>query len=361
MGKAMKKQTQTFQPKVAAAAKGGKAGGKAGSWVFVPASAPAGFAAKIAGKGAPSKFQGKGNSRVPVISKFSGNAKGGAKGNGKANSNLRAQVMANINAKKGMKCKVAPAAPEIDKARLDKVQKIDPSCKVWIGGLNQTTSWKKLEGLFKDVVKPTNTVLMRKGTAVVSFKTAEDADAAISTFNGSELDGKSIQVDVWTQKEKTDNSDKKQKKKQKKPVGKEQPVRKVVSVGTFAKKALQPKAKALAAQGKKKEASKADLQKEKMKEKLKEVDHACKAWVGDLPKDVTFQQVKQHFKEMGIETKLCVLGKPGVACVTFESPEEAESAIVTANGTEFKGNAIQVDAWTMPERKDKKRKKEAAQ
>eukprot|EP00928_Gymnodinium_smaydae_P062248 TRINITY_DN46156_c0_g1_i1.p1 TRINITY_DN46156_c0_g1~~TRINITY_DN46156_c0_g1_i1.p1 ORF type:complete len:322 (-),score=104.43 TRINITY_DN46156_c0_g1_i1:164-1129(-) len=314
------------QQQLAAPKKGGKVGAVAGSWVFVPAGAPTAFAPKNAWKGAAvSKFAGKASGKV--ISKFSG--KGGGK-NG------------------------AAAAQLDNKKWLDKVQKVDPSCKVWIGGLNQSTTWKKLEALFKDVVKPATTVIMKKGTAVMSFKTAEDADTAISTFNGSELDGKSIQVDVWTQKEKTEKTE----KKKKQPVAKDAAVKKV-NVGAFAKKALQPSAKA-AAKGKKKDAPKPDKFKEKMQAKLKEVDNSCKAWVGDLPKDVTWQQVKDHFKEMGAETEMCVLGKPGIACVTFKSSEEASSAIVVANGTEFNGNAIQVDTWTMPEKKDKKKKKEAA-
>lgn len=41
-----------------------------------------------------------------------------------------------------------------------------------------------------------------KGTGVACFATAEEATAAIASLNGSELDGSSIQLDVWEKQEK---------------------------------------------------------------------------------------------------------------------------------------------------------------
>merc|ERR1711881_806776 len=68
-------------------------------------------------------------------------------------------------------------------------------------GLDEKTSWKKVREHFKDVGKP-KVALMNKGRACVAFDTAEEASNAIATHNGSELGGKTIEVDVWTQKEK---------------------------------------------------------------------------------------------------------------------------------------------------------------
>merc|ERR1719379_1687080 len=39
------------------------------------------------------------------------------------------------------------------------------------------------------------------GKAVVEFSSAAEAKTAISTLNGSELDGRPLEVDVWTEKE----------------------------------------------------------------------------------------------------------------------------------------------------------------
>ena len=41
-----------------------------------------------------------------------------------------------------------------------------------------------------------------KGQGGAAFKTAEEAEAAIATLNGSTFEGATIEVDVWTKKEK---------------------------------------------------------------------------------------------------------------------------------------------------------------
>jgi len=41
--------------------------------------------------------------------------------------------------------------------------------------------------------------LSGKKNACVSFKTAEEASSAIAELNGKELDGCTLEVDVWTQ------------------------------------------------------------------------------------------------------------------------------------------------------------------
>merc|ERR1712032_1538069 len=92
----------------------------------------------------------------------------------------------------------------------DKLAKIDKERKVWVGGLSPKTTWKTLEKHAEEVIgmKPSITEVMPKGKACLAFKTAEDAESAISAMNGSELDGKAIEVDVWTQKEKSEKTEK---------------------------------------------------------------------------------------------------------------------------------------------------------
>merc|ERR1712086_786084 len=84
---------------------------------------------------------------------------------------------------------------------------IEADRKVWVGGLEKEVTRGKLYAHFKDSCKPHLFEVMSKGTACVAFKTAEDAQLAIDTFNGSELDGKEIQVDVWTKKEKKEREE----------------------------------------------------------------------------------------------------------------------------------------------------------
>merc|ERR1712007_140199 len=101
---------------------------------------------------------------------------------------------------------------KVPNLELEKLQKIDAELKVWIAGLDEKTSWKKVREHFKDVGKP-KVALMNKGRACVAFDTAEEASDAIATHNGSELGGKTIEVDVWTQKEKKERQPREKRKR----------------------------------------------------------------------------------------------------------------------------------------------------
>lgn len=71
-----------------------------------------------------------------------------------------------------------------------------------------------------------------------------------------------------------------------------------------------------------------------------------KVWVGGLPEDVTFQELKDHFGEQA-KFALVMKGKAaGTGGVGFGSAEEATAAIQTLNGSAFKGQPIVVDVWT---------------
>merc|ERR1719163_426035 len=96
---------------------------------------------------------------------------------------------------------------ERHKNNMDKIGKIEAERKVWVGGLPKDLSWGKLEKHFKELdCKPSMTEILSKGkgTAVLAYKTADEASTAIAVVNGSEIDGHTIEVDVWTQKEKGD-------------------------------------------------------------------------------------------------------------------------------------------------------------
>jgi len=74
--------------------------------------------------------------------------------------------------------------------------------KVWVGNLAQETTGEEVDAHFRQLGEPIVAEILRKGTACVGYSTAEEAETAISAFNGSELGGAVIQTDVWSQKPK---------------------------------------------------------------------------------------------------------------------------------------------------------------
>eukprot|EP00446_Apocalathium_sp_SHHI-4_P091512 CAMPEP_0177460760 /NCGR_PEP_ID=MMETSP0369-20130122/14845_1 /TAXON_ID=447022 ORGANISM="Scrippsiella hangoei-like, Strain SHHI-4" /NCGR_SAMPLE_ID=MMETSP0369 /ASSEMBLY_ACC=CAM_ASM_000364 /LENGTH=208 /DNA_ID=CAMNT_0018934185 /DNA_START=80 /DNA_END=706 /DNA_ORIENTATION=+ len=79
-----------------------------------------------------------------------------------------------------------------------------PEKKVWIGGIAEGTEYKELHEHFKVAGAKWVEVWQGNGngTGVACFSTAEEAAAAISTLNGSELKGGTLVVDVWEKKPK---------------------------------------------------------------------------------------------------------------------------------------------------------------
>merc|ERR1719375_2584000 len=79
-----------------------------------------------------------------------------------------------------------------------------PEKKVWIGNLPEGVTYKELHEHMKESGAKWVEVMKGAGagTGGAGFKTAEEATAAISQFNGHVLNGSMIQVDVWTKKEK---------------------------------------------------------------------------------------------------------------------------------------------------------------
>merc|ERR1739845_174554 len=79
----------------------------------------------------------------------------------------------------------------------------DAEKKVWIGGLPEGTVVADLEKLFKKSGRKCEIAsMMRKGQAWAAFKTEKDAAKVIETCNGLEVKGETVEVDVWTTKEK---------------------------------------------------------------------------------------------------------------------------------------------------------------
>lgn len=266
------------------------------------------------------------------MKKFGGGKPSGGKGGGKWMF-VPPQMMAmpQMFFKGGGKGKVMDKKAADKKKTIERLQKVDVSCKVWVGGLSKKVTWKMLEKHFEEAVaKPAVTdVSETKGTGVVAFKTAEDAATAIATLNGSELGGKPIEVDAWEKGtfEKTDKPKVSgaQKRKNKQAGGK--PVQ--------------------TTKGKK---SKVDPA---VSEKLKSIDSSCKVWVGGLADKTTSKGLEKHFEENYGKPSVCEITRKGKACVAYETEQDAETAIITLNATELDGNTIETDAWVKPEKKEK--------
>merc|ERR1711981_400849 len=76
---------------------------------------------------------------------------------------------------------------ERHKKNMDKIGKIEAERKVRVGGLPKDLSWGKLEKHFKELdCKPSMTEILSKGkgTAVLAYKTADEASTAIAVVNG---------------------------------------------------------------------------------------------------------------------------------------------------------------------------------
>merc|ERR1712151_799994 len=112
--------------------------------------------------------------------------------------------------------KFAKAAKKpIDEKILAKLKETPAECKVWIGGLDPKTTWKALEKHFEPVAKPKVTEIMKKGTACVGYEKEEDVVAAIAALNGTELDGKTLELDTWVKPDRKEKPAKKGKEAKK--------------------------------------------------------------------------------------------------------------------------------------------------
>jgi len=267
------------------------------------------------GQGAIPAF--KTHTKVPFTNSWSGGArKGAGKSSGQGGSWLFVPATVAPSFSKGKGKGLQGKAKDKWNKSLDRLNDIEADLKVWIGGLSKKATWKSVEKHFEETcgLKPkfseiTNPI---KGTGVAVFKSAEDASSAIAAVNGSDLDGKTLEVDVWTEKEKKEGVDK-PKRKFGATFLKSKPVK--------AGKPIEP------------------------------VDPALKVWVGGLSAKTGAVQLKKHFKDNGCEPDKVTLMKRGTGSVSFKTEDEATSAIGSMSGTELQGSTLEVDVWTKAEKK----------
>mmetsp|Transcript_35931 Transcript_35931/g.82505 ORF Transcript_35931/g.82505 Transcript_35931/m.82505 type:complete len:266 (-) Transcript_35931:149-946(-) len=76
---------------------------------------------------------------------------------------------------------------------------------------------------------------------------------------------------------------------------------------------------------------------------------ASTVWIGGIPEGVTFEEIKTNFGAAGTCKKVQLLGKTGQGLAWFSSAEEAANAIRMFNGSTVNGSILQVDVWTRKE------------
>jgi len=85
--------------------------------------------------------------------------------------------------------------------------RVDPSLKVWIGGLPEGARWKDLQEHMEKVGKTKWCEVFEgkgAGTGTVAYTSTEEVAQAIATLNGSVFAGQAIQVDAWVKAPKED-------------------------------------------------------------------------------------------------------------------------------------------------------------
>merc|ERR1712048_760448 len=71
---------------------------------------------------------------------------------------------------------------------------------VWIGGIPEGITWSDIQTQFQAVGTVKKVQLLKGGTGLAWFSTPQEAAAAIAMFNGANVNGSILQVDVWTKK-----------------------------------------------------------------------------------------------------------------------------------------------------------------
>jgi len=211
---------------------------------------------------------------------------------------------------------------------------------VWVGSLPWTARWQEL----KDHMGQAGTVEFAKvltydgsdfgrsrGSGYVRYATEAEAIVAKQTLSGTELNGRPIVVDAWTGGRVDRSSGK----------GFGFNFKGGFGYGKGAFKGGMP-----FAYGKGFGKSAASFGKV-------QGDPQQMVYIGNLPWSVRWQDLKDHMKVAGNVEFSRVLTDDGsdwgrsrgIGCIRYSTPEAAQIAITTLNGSDLQGRAIVVEAW----------------
>merc|ERR1712060_776403 len=74
--------------------------------------------------------------------------------------------------------------------------------KVWIGGLPANSTSKDTNKALKEHLGAVFAEIGKSGTGCATFKTEEDAAAAVASFSGTEFQGHTLEIDSWEKNQK---------------------------------------------------------------------------------------------------------------------------------------------------------------
>lgn len=89
------------------------------------------------------------------------------------------------------------------KGKQSKLGEIEASLKVWVGTIGEGTDSEQLQAHFEESGFTCQYVECWGAQGCVAFNSADEVEGAIASMNGTELNGKDLSVDVWTEKPKT--------------------------------------------------------------------------------------------------------------------------------------------------------------
>jgi len=174
--------------------------------------------------------------------------------------------------------------------------------QLWVGNLSFDTSWQDLKDHFRQCGHVEHADIPEKdgrkrGYGLVRFSNAQDADAAVRRLDGTDLQGRRLEV-------RYDRNDDDQKEQQRR--GSADGDRSGGGGSTDARQ----------------------------------------VWVGNLSFDTCWQDLKDHFRQCGRVERAEVPEKDGrkrgYGLVEFSSSKDANSAVRRLDGTEFQGRKLEV-------------------
>lgn len=234
-----------------------------------------------------------------------------------------------------------------------KLNAIDASLKVWIGGLPEGITWKELQTHFEQTGQVSWTELMPRCTGCVAYSTSDEAQTAIEMLNGSDLGGAAIEVDVWTAKPSHGVGPQGKGKASTKPAPVYKPLFEKPKI-TFSKGGAPLRSPAAASKGPTSKGVSKGMAKGKGKGKgnpLKKIDASLKVWVNNVPElGNNWKSLEAHFDQVG-KTQWVEIMPRGTACVAYSSAEETAAAL-GLNGMEFEGQVLEVDVWESQPKRD---------
>merc|ERR1719277_1718891 len=210
----------------------------------------------------------------------------------------------------------------------------DEGRMIYVGKVPFSANWQKLKDHMKQAGEVefvqilSNEYGKSRGVGFVRYSTAEMAQAAIATLNGTTMEGTDhpLEVDVWTgAKPRTQK-------------GAPGPMM-MKGFGGFGGKCGMWTPMFWAGGG-----GKFGGMGKGGKGGGVQHDKSLKVWVGSLPQGAKWQELKEHFNQAGTVEFCNVRGSSGE--VRFATAEQAQQAINTLNGSEFGGAALVVDKWT---------------